>query len=389
MNLLSRFFLYFLGTIRLRINGEYCERFLNILAANSISFWNPNVKKGVFYITVLRKDIKKIRFLRKNIGVKIKIVKKNGFPLIINKYKYRYGLIIGAILFIVSLNILQKGMWNIKVNGNEKIKDIEIIEFLNNNNVNYGKIMKNIDTDILKQKLLLSFDNIAWASLNKQGSVLEVNITEFESENTSKTPYNIVAECDGVIKHIKVSTGSVNVKLGDTVVKNQVLVSGIINYGYGNSFVEPKGKILAEIKADKVIKISKKQNNKIYTGSIKNNYSVEIMGLKIPLYIKNEKNKYETVNSVRKLNFFGGEIPIKIYNDKYVFFNETTFEIDSAVAQEMAYKSLVDEFNNIDADNVNIQLYNFSEKDGYYIFEYRTACIKDIGVNKLIEFSLN
>jgi hypothetical protein len=33
MNLLIRVISYFLGTLRLKISGEYCERFLNIFAA--------------------------------------------------------------------------------------------------------------------------------------------------------------------------------------------------------------------------------------------------------------------------------------------------------------------------------------------------------------------
>lgn len=386
MNLLSRVVSYFIGTLRLKISGEYCERFLNILAANSVSFWSPYVKKGDFFITVLRKDIKKIRILRRNTGVKIKIVKRKGFPLIVNKYKCRYGLILGVILFLATLNILGKCMWNIKVNGNVKVSEEQIIEFLSENNVNYGDLVKNIDTDILKQKLILTFDNIAWASLNKQGSVLEVIVTEFENNKEINAPYNIIADSDGVIKHLDVSKGSINVKIGDTVFKNQILISGIVNYGYGNNFVEPNGKILAEIKSNKTIEIKKIQTSKNYTGKIKNRYSIEIMGLKIPLYFGKEKKFHETVSTQRKLKIFGGEIPIKVYNDKCIFINEVYFEIDNITAEEMAKNNLMKEFKDLNAQNIIIDLKNMSKKNGNYIFEYSTSCIKDIGKKKIIEF---
>ena len=386
MNLLSRVVSYFIGTLRLKISGEYCERFLNILAANSISFWSPYVKKGDFFITVLRKDIKKIRILRRNTGVKIKIVKRKGFPLIVNKYKCRYGLILGVILFLATLNILGKCMWNIKVNGNVNVSEEQIIEFLSENNVNYGDLVKNIDTDILKQKLILTFDNIAWASLNKQGSVLEVIVTEFENNKEINAPYNIIADSDGVIKHLDVSKGSINVKIGDTVFKNQILISGIVNYGYGNNFVEPNGKILAEIKSNKTIEIKIIQTSKNYTGKIKNRYSIEIMGLKIPLYFGKEKNIHETVSTQRKLKIFGGEIPIKVYNDKCIFINEVYFEIDNITAEEMAKNNLMKEFKDLNAQNIIIDLKNMSKKNGNYIFEYSTSCIKDIGKKKIIEF---
>lgn len=386
MNLLSRVVSYFLGTLRLKISGEYCERFLNILAANSISFWNPYVKKSDFFITILRKDIKKIRILRRNTGIRIKITKRHGFPLLVNKYKYRYGLMLGALLFLLVLNFLESRMWNIKVSGNEKVSEAQIIEFLDENNVNYGEMVKKIDTDILKQKLILSFDNIAWASFNKQGSVLEVNITEFESINEINSPYNIVSDSDGVIKQIDVSKGSVNVKIGDTVFKNQILVSGIVNYGYGNNFVKPNGKIMAEIKETRNIEVNKVQNRIKHTGNTKNKCLIEVMGLKIPLYFMKEKNKHETISSVRKLKIFGGEIPIKIYKDKYVYINEYSFEIDNKAAQNLAKEALMKELESMNAENISVNLENFKEKEGCYAFEYSITCTKDIGMKKIIEF---
>ncbi len=386
MNLFSKIISYFLGTLSLKLSGEYCERFLNILAANSISFWNLNVKKGEFYITVLRRDIKKIRILRRNTGIKIKIKKRKGFPLIVNKYKYRYGLIVGIVAFFFVLNFLESRVWLIKVNGNEIVSEAEIVDFLNKNNVGLGVAVKQIDTDVLKQKIVLNFKNVAWASLNKQGSVLEVNITEFESKREIESPYNIVASCDGVIKHLDVSKGSVNVKIGDTVFENQILVSGVVNYGYGNNFVQPNGKILAEVKEIKTVNISKIQNRKNYIGKTKNRYSIEIMGLKIPLYFSKVTQNHELIYTFKKIKMFGGEIPIKIHNEKCVFINTTDFILNKATAENIAKNSLITDFEKINAKNVSIALNNIEEKDDEYIFEYFTSCIKEIGAKKIIEF---
>lgn len=387
MNLLIRVISYFLGTLRLKISGEYCERFLNILAANSVSFWSPYVTKNDFFITVLKKDIKKIRILRRNTGIKIKITKRHGFPLIVNRYKSRYGLILGAIIFIAVLSLLSKGMWNVKIIGEAQVEEGQVVEFLKANNVKYGSIMKNIDTDILKQKMLLSFDNLAWVSLNKQGCVLEVNMTEFESKKHLSSPQNIVAECDGVIRRINASKGSVNVKIGDTVVKNQVLVSGILSYGYENNFVEPQAEILAEIKYFKKITVEKRQKSIVYNGKEKNRYSIEIMGLKIPLFFKDEQNLHKTEKSERKLSIFGGEIPIKIYKDKSLYYNEFTYEIDRQKAEKTANEMLKKHFKEINAECKDIDLIDTKETNGGFTFEYSITCIKDIGVKKIIEFS--
>ena len=386
MNLISRIVSYFFGTLKLKMSGEYCERMLNIFAANSISFWNPIIKKGDIYITVLKKDIKKIRILRRNTDVKISIINRSGFPLVFNKYKYRYGLMVGVILFIVALNILQNRMWNVKVIGGQTVTERQIIDFLENNDVKYGKLVKNIDTDILKQKLMLSFNNVAWASLNKQGSVLEVNITEFVNSQDIDAPYNIVADCDGIIKHLEVSMGSTNVRIGDTVFKNQVLVSGIINYGAGNNFVKPNGKIIAEIKENAIIKVKKTQKNTVYTGKSKNKFSIEIMGVKIPLNFKKEKMSHEVVETEKKLKLFGGEIPIVVKKQNYLYVFEEYYEIDENNAKELARKSLLKELDEKNADNIVLSFIKTELSEGEYIIEYELCCTRDIGQKKLLEF---
>jgi similar to stage IV sporulation protein len=235
--------------------------------------------------------------------------------------------------------------------------------------------------------MLLSFDNLAWVSLNKQGCVLEVNMTEFESKKHVSSPQNIVAECDGVIRRIDASKGSVNVKIGDTVVKNQVLVSGILSYGYENNFVEPQAEILAEIKYFKKINVDKLQKSIVYNGKEKNRYSIEIMGLKIPLFFKDEQNLHKTEKSERKLIIFGGEIPIKIYKDKSLYYNEFTYEIDREKAEKTANEMLEKHFKEINAECKDIDLIDIKETNGGFTFEYYITCIKDIGVKKIIEFS--
>ena len=386
MNLISRVTSYLLGSLRLKVSGEYCERFLNILAANSISFWNPYVKKNDFYITVLRKDIMKIRVLRRNTGVKIKINEKRGFPLIFNRYKRRYGLMFGFVIFIVILNLLGASMWNVKVSGSVNITEEQIIDFLNKNNVRYGDSVKKIDTDILRQKLILSFDSVAWASINKQGSVLEVNITEFESNDEISSPYNIVAECDGIIKRLDISKGNVNVKVGDTVTKDQILVSGVINSNYGNFFIEPNGEVIAEIKKKEIIEVKKIQKEVFYSGEFKNQYAVEIMGVAIPLSIKSEKGLFESQNSVKKMKIFGGEIPIKIYNDKLFYTNEISYKIGIEEAEDIAKREINKIFEDANAQNTEIKLVGYKDKNDQYVFEFSTTCLKDIGKKKLIEF---
>ncbi len=386
MNIISRFFLYFFGTLTLKLNGEYCERLLNVMASNHVSFWKPMRKKDDFYITVLRKDIKKIRTLRRNTGVRIKIIKRSGFPLVLNKYKRRYGLILGVIIFVAAINFLSGRMWIIKVNGNINVTDGEINAFFENCGIGRGVAMSSINSDILKQQLILSFENIAWASVNKQGSVIEVNITEFTQEAQNEIPCNIVSQYDAVIKSVNVRKGSVNVKIGDTVSKNQILVSGIVGYGAGNSFVHSSGEIIAEIRFREKIIIDKVQEHSAPTGRILKRNALDIMGIKVPLYLGGVNGDFDLKKSYKYVNILGGEIPIIMYETKYSFLNRTYTEISNAEAQAISKDKLMSELKEGGATDINAVIYSASENEEQYVFEYNVICLMDVGKEAPIQF---
>ena len=380
MNILTRLFLFLMGTLTLRLEGEYCERLLNVMASNNISFWKPLKKDDGIHITVLKKDFLKIRKFRRNTGVKIKIIKKKGLPLLIGRYKHRYGIALGFIIFIVALNLMSGRMWMIRVYGNIEISEKEINNYFESEGVYKGIPMKNIDSDILKQRIILSFDNIAWASVNKQGSVIEVNITEFTSEYSDETPCNIVSGYDAVIKKVNVSKGSVGVKIGDTVAKNQLLVSGVVNYGAGNSFVHPRGEIIGEIHLKKIISIKKLQETALPTGESTKRLSLDIMGLKIPLYLGDIHREYKIDDTYEYMNIFGGKIPIIIHKAEYSFVNKMYTEISMQSAKELADKSLSDFSEEIGATVVKSNVITVDEGEDEYTFNYDIVCFLDIGV---------
>lgn len=384
MNIISRLFLYLFGTLRLKISGEYCERLLNIMASNNISFWKTKKSDGYFYVTVLRKDIKKIRLLKRNTSVHIKIIKKSGFPLIYKKYKKRYGLLLGILFFIAVINFMSTRLWMIRINGNITVTAQEMRDFFISCGISEGVAMNNIDSDIIKQKLILSFNNVAWASINKQGAVIEVNLTEFTPNEISDLPCNIVSNYDAVIKRVDVTKGSVNVKIGDTVTKKQILVSGIVNYGAGNSFVHSNGKIIGEIRFNETIKIKKIQETINPTGHIFKRNKIQVLGKKMPLYLGSVYGDYTVNNTHKYLRIFGEEVPIAIYSSEYMFVNRTYSQITKNQAIEISDNKLLEKLGEESATNIDFQVIREDENKDEYIFEYSIVCFIDIGEEVLI-----
>ncbi len=380
---------FLLGYVRIQFSGDYCERFLNVLAANGIVFRNIQKYGGNFYITVLKKDFKKLHKLRKNCGVKIKTIKKSGIPFIINKHKFRYGMVAGLTFFILILSFLSTRLWLVKINGNNTVTEAKIDKSLDSLGIKIGMSMNKIDTDVLKLKFVISGENIAWASFNRQGSILEVNLTEFENDKTQNTASNLVAQYDAIIKRIDVQSGTVNVKIGETVSKGQLLVSGIVDYGAGSNFVSSNGKIFAEVNVNEKIVVPKNYKTYEYTGEAVDRYVVDIMGAKIPLYLGNIDEGYEKDYKTIKLKLFGGRIPLEILKVNCKKIKENTTYLSKPQAIEIAKKQIENNYINENCTDIIFISENIIEDTDSYQYSCTVKFQKDIAKREEIFFEID
>lgn len=335
---LGSFYRYIFGSVRIKLYGDYCERLINIMAANGISFYSLKKREDFFEVTLLKDDFKKLRSLRKLTGVKIRIKAKRGLPFILRKYRYRYGILLGAFLFLLILNFISTRMWMIKVDGNIAVPDEEIIATVEGFGIYEGISMEKIDVDVLKQQLVANRQDIAWASLNKQGSILEINITEVNGKTDNTQECNLVAGFDGVIKHIDVQSGTVEVKVGDTVTKGQLLVSGTVDFGSGTTFTSAKGKIIAHVNARETEETSIQNKIEAFNGKNCKRYVLEFLGLKLPLYLGRVKGEYNLEYSKNELTMFGGKIPATLtefsFKGKNIYFEELSSDCAKILLKE-------------------------------------------------------
>lgn len=385
MNNFNSIAVFFYGSVRIRIWGDYCERFLNVLAANGIVFRNISKKRENFEITLLKKDFLKLHSLRKNCNIKIKIIKKSGIPFLINKHKFRYGMVIGFIFFALTLSFLSSRLWIFKINGNSSLSETAVKTSLYNLGIKEGMSMKSIDTDILKLKFVLNGENIAWSSFNRQGSVLEVNLTEFDnSENGENTPSNLIAEYDAIIKRIDIQSGTVEVKIGDTVSKGQLLVSGIIDYGSGSSFVSSNGKIIAEVNDTIKITLPKKSINTTYSDDVFKKYNIKVMGLKIPLYLGGIDDKYHKTFKSKNVSLFGGKIPIEFTTIICAKKRENEVLLSKNEALEVLRSRVTEQFSKKNCSDIVILNEKITELENEYDYLCNIKFSKDIAKKEKI-----
>ncbi|MBR5923340.1 MAG: sporulation protein YqfD [Clostridia bacterium] len=302
------------GFITVKFSGVSSEQILSRINRERISVWDLRYRAGTITCKMPAKDFKRIRKLRKNTGVGVHILKKFGLPFFIRKYHRRAGLAIGALIFIFMMNYLGGFIWIINVNGNLKVSQREILLTLKEIGITEITKKKDIDSKNDAQTLILARNDLSWASLNIEGCVLNVNVREIQApESMDELPSNLVAGCDGIIKKIDAASGNVTVKVGESVHKGDILVSGIIEDSFSTTFVKSSAVITAQIEKEYRESECFEVDNKVLNGKKTIDRVVEVLGIKIPLFIG--KNRPPQLYSYKKeyATLFGKKIPVVVY----------------------------------------------------------------------------
>lgn len=242
---------FFRGYVDFTANGKFPERFLNITSRYGINLWNAKPSKHSINASMYISDYRKIRLAAKKSGVKTRINSKHGLPFFINKYKPRIGIPIGAAAGVILIIVLSNFIWSVSITGAQTVSETKIKQVLSENGIKTGGYKNNLDVQKIERDTMLEIDEIGWMSVNITGNIASIEIKEKAQKpkiDSSTTPCNIKAKCDGVITDIKSKKGNVQVKKGSGVAKGDLLVSGIIETKMNTlQYVRANAEVFADV----------------------------------------------------------------------------------------------------------------------------------------------
>ena len=174
---------YIFGYLEIKVEGYFIEKFINNCLKSNIFLWNIKRKRTtIMTCNIGVKDFKNIRKILKQTKCRIKIEKKKGLPFTFNKYRKRkiFALLIFIILIIIA--ILSNFVWNIQIEGTEKISKDELIQTLKEEGLSIGKFKPGIETREIINKVRLDRDDIAWIGIEITGTNAIVKVVEAEEK---------------------------------------------------------------------------------------------------------------------------------------------------------------------------------------------------------------
>ena len=361
-------FCYFLGYLEIEVEGYFIEKFINNCLKSSVVLWNIKRKKStIMTCNIGIKDFKKVRKILKKTKCKAKIEKKRGLPFIFNKYKKRKIFALIILIIAIAIIILSNFVWNIQIEGTEKIDNKELIDTLKQEGLSIGKFKPSLDTKDIINKIRLDRDDIAWIGIEIEGTNAIVKVVEAEEkpEIIDEDEYcNIVATKDGVVSKIMAQNGTPLVKEGDLIKEGTILIGGWLEGKYtGTRYVHANGQVEAKVWYTQKERVYLKEQKKEETGESENKYSVNINNFIINFNKRLSKfENYDTIEETKKLKLFSNfYLPIEIVKTTYKEYKNTeithTLEEAKTIGIERAKDKLnaqVENTNNITDEQINV-----------------------------------
>ena len=106
-----------MGTVRFSIRGAP-EQFLNQCARNGISLWNIE-KKETFTACIFAGGYRHLLPAARKTKCVLKVQERRGMPFRLAFLRRRKGLVAGAVLAFLLIQVLSLHVWSVEVSGNE------------------------------------------------------------------------------------------------------------------------------------------------------------------------------------------------------------------------------------------------------------------------------
>ncbi len=352
--LLLRLWNYIRGYVIIVVEGYFLEKFINICIHREIYLWDiKRLKDEKMLCKISVNGFRALRPIAKKSKSRVKIYKRVGIPFILNRYRHRKAFLVGAVIFIAAIYIMSSFVWSIEITGNNKL-DAKFLESkLEALGVKEGVLKYGINADKVANGLMLEVKDLAWAGITVKGTKVKVTIVEGSKPPELvplNKPCNIVATRDGVIKRVTAKSGQEKVKAGDTVVKGQLLISGIIENppelkDVPVRTVHATGTVIARTWYEQKYPVTLKYIEKQRTGKTKDNYAIVLFGKKINLFPgKIPFQEYDSVELKNNLSIGDMALPFGFitYRNYEVRTVENELDLDTAkeLAADMAYSEL-------------------------------------------------
>ncbi|MBO4594264.1 MAG: sporulation protein YqfD [Clostridia bacterium] len=212
-----------------RYNGRNIDPLVNYCGKKGLALFNVR-KTGekVVCFSIKYRDNKKFFAITKELCYN-NITKEKDRGLF---YPFLYllknfGILIGAIVFILTTIVSNDFIYSIEYSGSGEALKTGISEYLSSVGVEKFTRFSSFDFEKLEDEIVAANPEVSFAGIKKEGNVLKIRLESAVSErNIIKRRSALYSDADGVIEYVKVYGGTAVLGAGDRVKKGDLIVGG-------------------------------------------------------------------------------------------------------------------------------------------------------------------
>ncbi|HHW13589.1 MAG TPA: sporulation protein YqfD, partial [Firmicutes bacterium] len=218
------------GYVIIRVKGPSLERLVNLAASRGVRLVEVRrVAPDVMYVQTGIGGFRALRPLARRLRCEIRIRRRGGLPFLVESLGRRKALTAGVFLFLAVLYALSSFVWFIQLTGVAPDRQRQMLAYLRDRGLRVGARIGGLDREGLAKSLLHQYPDLTWASVEVRGTLVQVKVVQKTLVSPEETaPRHLVAERDGLVTECLPLRGEALVKPGETVVRGQVLISGVV-----------------------------------------------------------------------------------------------------------------------------------------------------------------
>ena len=376
------------GTVRIRVEAPFPERIFNLLSSNAMPFWD--VKRHsptAFSCTLARKDYRRLRQLGERLDCELRVERRRGAPYLAKEFRRRLTLTLSLAAAVTVLALGSFCVWDFEIEGETPVSDEEILRSLQKYGVGIGALSGNIDSEVLRNHILLDLPELSWITVNVRGFRAYVQVrprTPKPEIVDEKTPVNIIARRSGVVQKIEALGGEAVVLPGSTVSEGDLLISGASHRGGREvELLAAMGKVEARtwhtLCASIPLTVGEKETKEEKTALslLIGNRRIKIFGSS-----RYDGEEYDKITDRTKWDLFGLlPLPICTVKESIRLYETVERERSTAEAKAAGEKLLQDYLATLLPENGEVlaSLCTAEERNGRLLVTLRAECLESIG----------
>lgn len=382
------------GYLKIRAEGGFNERFLNLASAAGVELWDVKAANGVLFACTNVKTYRKLRKVAKQSGMRLCVAERHGSPFLFQRLRERLGVVVGIAVFFAVVYTLSLFVWDVQITGNEILTEEQVRASLSSLGLDSGALKSSLNLPVLKREAMLNMPELSWITLRLKGSSVYVELRESKEAPDivpQDTPCNIVAARGGQILRVQAEAGQTLVQPGDIVVEGDPLISGVSEDVFGETLLHhASGEVIAATTRVLTERVPLRQTVQTPTGNIIRRQRLQVFGVEIPLSVSPapQGENYRRKVTESPVAIFGAQLPATLYTEEWEELKEEevayTQEEAAKMAEEALEKTISEQLEGVTIISREKRLV---VEDGVFLYELTLYCEENI--SKEVEILIN